>query len=190
MPPSDGSNDSTSNSANAAQAETNPASRKQTQTVAFLAVAALSVACVLFLVWFLLAERIPVMTEESVAAAEKLWDANGPASYDMDITIRGAQPGQVHIEVRDDKVTAMTRDNLAPPDRTWDTWTVPGMFNTLDQEFALATNPDHENQAAPGSQVWLRCQFDPKVGYPAVYHRVMTGGGPEVYWQVTKFEPK
>jgi hypothetical protein len=108
----------------------------------------------------------------------------------MDITIRGAQPGQVHIEVRDDKVTAMTRDNLAPPERTWDTWTVPGMFNTLDQEFALAANPDHENQAAPGSEVWLRCQFDPKYGYPGVYHRVMTGGGPEVYWQVTKFEPK
>ena len=173
-----------------ASADVSRAGRGPTKTAAYIAIAALAAACILGIIWTLLAERIPDLTEARFEEAEQRWAANGPASYDMDLTIRGAQPGEVHIEVRDGKVTAMTRDGKSPPERTWETWTVPGQFAMLEQEFALAADPDREGQAAPGSAVWLRADFDSKYGYPRIYHRVMTGGGPEVYWKVTRFEPR
>jgi hypothetical protein len=166
------------------------AKRQTSQAAAYLAIAAVTIVCVLGLVWFLLGERIPDLTAERLAAAEQIWEKNGPKSYDLDVTIRGTQPGQVQLQVRNGQPTAMTRDGNSPPERTWDVWTVPGQFKMLDDEMALAADPNHKGQGVPGSQVWLRCDFDPKYGYPRIFHRVITGGGPEVFWQVTKFEPK
>jgi hypothetical protein len=167
-----------------------PVERQTSRAAVYLAIGALAIACVLGLIWVLVAERIPELTEERLTAAEELWEKNGPTSYDLDVTIRGAQPGQVRLQVRDGQPTAMTRDSKSPPERTWNAWTVPGQFKMLDDELALAADPNHKGQGAPGSQVWLRCDFDLKYGYPRIYHRVITGGGPEVFWQVTKFEPK
>jgi hypothetical protein len=171
-------------------AATSPPQRQTSQAVAYLAIAALLIACVLGLIWFFLSERIPDLTEKSLTAAEQRWEKNRPASYDMHVTIRGTEPGQVQLEVRDGQPTAMSRDGNIPPERTWDVWTVPGQFKMLDQEMAIAADPNHKGQGPPGAQVWLRCDFDPKYGYPRIFHRVITGGGPEVFWQVTKFEPK
>src|SRR5262245_9462723 len=72
--------------------------------------AAAAVAAVLFAVHYFVAERLPELTEETLEAASARWETNGPASYDMDIELRGARPGTVHVEVRDRKVTAQTRD--------------------------------------------------------------------------------
>jgi len=135
-------------------------------------------------------QRIPELSEARLETAEDLWQRAGPASYDMDLEIRGAQPGRVHIEVRNREVTAMTRDGRAPPPRTWDVWSVPGMFDTLERELVLAEDPVHEMDAAAGTQLRLRCDFDPQYGYPRQYHRYVSGGGPEVYWRVTRFQPK
>ena len=80
-------------------------------------------------------ERLPELTVENLDAAEKLWEASGPKSYDLDLTIEGAQPGVVHVEVRDGVTTAMQRDGLAPQQRrVWDVWAVPGMFETIERE--------------------------------------------------------
>jgi hypothetical protein len=174
----------------AAPSEPRAAGFKLTQTAAILGAFALIIGGVLLLLQLFVARRLPELTEARFDAAQALWAKNGPASYDMDLTIRGAQPGTVHIEVRDSKPMAMQRDGMAPPERTWDTWTVPGQFRTLVEEFALADDPTHKGQGAPGAQVWLRCEFDPQYGYPSVYQRLMTGGGPEVYWHVTEFVPK
>jgi hypothetical protein len=105
----------------------------------------------------------------------------------MDLEIRGAQPGIVHIEVRNGIATAMTRDGRVPPQRTWDVWSVAGQFDMLERELELAEDPEHEMQAARGTQLTLRCEFDAKLGYPRRYHRYVSGGGPEVYWRVTRF---
>jgi Family of unknown function (DUF6174) len=150
----------------------------------------LVVAGVLLWLQLFVARELPELTEARFEAAQALWDKNGSQAYNMDITIRGAQPGRVEIEVRDGKPSAMQRDNVSPPERTWDTWTVPGMFQMLVDEFALRDDPTHKGQGAPGAEVWLRCEFDPHYGYPRTYQRLMTGGGPEVFWHVNKFEPK
>lgn len=136
-------------------------------------------------------ERLPELTVEKLAAAEKLWETSGPKSYNLDLTIEGAQPGVVHVEVRDGVTTAMQRDGLAPQQRrVWDVWAVPGMFETIERELQLAEDPQHEMDAGAGASVDLRAEFDPTYGYPARFHRIVFGGGPEVYWKVTSFEGK
>lgn len=154
-----------------------------------LAVGGLVIVGIVGLLRVFVAERIPDLTEARLLAAQHLWKQKGPASYDMDLRIRGAQPGSVHIEVREGQVTAMTRDGRSPPQRTWDVWSVPGQFDTLERELELAEDPQHEMQAAPGIQLRLRCEFDSQDGFPRQYHRFTTGGAPEVYWRVTRFVP-
>jgi hypothetical protein len=136
-------------------------------------------------------ERLPPLSEPGLVAAEKLWEQKGPKSYDLDLTIEGAQPGVVHVEVREGVTTAMQRDGLAPQQRrVWDVWAVPGMFETIERELDLAADPEHEMGAAAGTSVDLRAEFDPTYGCPARFHRIVFGGGPEVYWKVTSFQPK
>lgn len=138
---------------------------------------------------FFVARRIPELTESTLAAAVQTWAERGPASYDLDLVLGGARPGTVHVEVRDGKVTAMERDGVTPKQqRTWAVWSVPGQFETIERELELAADPQHEMQVDSGTQVRLRCEFDPEYGYPRVYHRMITGGGPEVYWRVTSFD--
>lgn len=139
----------------------------------------------------LVVERLPQLTIEKLEAAEKLWQTKGPPSYDLDLVIEGAQPGIVHVEVRDGVTTAMQRDGRTPSQpRVWDVWTVPGTFDTIAREFQLAEDPQHEMQAAAGARVELRARFDPTFGYPARFHRIVFGGGPEVFWKVTSFQPR
>jgi hypothetical protein len=147
----------------------------------------IAIASVLVSLRAFVAERLPELTETQIDAAEQLWQRNGPVNYDMDLELRGARPGQVHVEVRNSEVTALTRDGRTPPQRTWNVWSVPGLFETLARELELAGDPEHEMNAVPGTQVRLRCAFDPQYGYPANYHRYVSAGGPEVYWEVKRF---
>jgi hypothetical protein len=163
---------------------------KLSQSVMILGAFVLIIGGVLLLLQMFVARRLPEMTDARFEAAQSLWENNGPKSYDMDINITGAQPGKVHIEVRDATPTAMTRDGRAPEERTWETWTVPGMFKMLVDEFALKEDPTHKGQGPPGAEVWLRSEFDPQFGYPRTYQRIFTGGGPQIEWHVTRFEPK
>jgi hypothetical protein len=134
-------------------------------------------------------ERLPQLTVATLEAAERRWDQKGPQSYDLDLTIEGAQPGVVHVEVRAGVTTAMQRDGIAPQQRrVWDVWSVPGMFETIERERELAEDPQHEMDLNAGARVDLRAEFDPTYGYPVRFHRVVFGGGPEVYWKVTNFK--
>jgi len=155
--------------------------------VVVLSIAALVIIGVIVALQVFVADTIPELTEARLEAAAEIWQANAPAGYDMDVQIRGAQPGVVHIEVRDGAVTAMTRDGVSPPQRTWDVWSVPGMFDTLEREMVLAEDPQHEMDVAAGTKLQLRCEFDPKFGIPRRYHRFATGGAPEIYWHVSQF---
>lgn len=160
------------------------------RTIVFaIASLAFALACVVLTLQFFVAERLPELTEAELAKAKKLWQEKGLSDYDIEIEIRGAQPGSVHAEVRHSSVMAETRDQRVPPQWTWDTWSVPGLFETLEQDMQIAEDPEHEIQAAKGTKWQLRCEFDTEFGYPRRYHRLVTGG-PEVYWQVTNFVAK
>lgn len=160
------------------------------RTVAFaFASLALAVAGVALALQYFVAERLPELTEAKLESAMQRWQQNGPANYKMEIELRGAQPGQVHVEVEDKSVTMETRNGRTPGRWTWDTWSVPGMFDTLTQDLQIAADPEQQIDAAKGTKWRLRCEFDAKYGYPLQYHRLVTGG-PEVFWRVTKFEAK
>jgi hypothetical protein len=134
------------------------------------------------------AEKIPDLTEESFQAAYERWQTRGPASYDLDLQIGGAQPGVVHVEVRNGGVRTATRDGLTLQEWNRDEWSVPGQFEMLEREFEFAEDPQAEMDAPPGAQLWLRCDFDPQFGYPRHFHRYVTGGAPEVWWRTTSFK--
>jgi hypothetical protein len=148
-----------------------------------------ALGAVMLLAAFLIALKMlfgsttPDLTRDSFEIALQKWQATGPASYDLEVVIGGAQPGKVHLDVRDGEVTAATRDGRPLPERGWDVWTIPGQFEELEREFEFAENPQKEMQAPPGARVWLRCEFDPKYGYPRRFHRHTTGGAPEVFWE-------
>lgn len=151
--------------------------------------AALALLAVLVALQVFFAEKIPELTEDAFQAARQRWEQRGPASYDIELEIGGAQPGTVHVEVRDGVVTAANRDGRPTPEWTWDEWSVPGLFEMLEREFEFAADPQREMQAPPGSQLWLRCEFDPEFGFPRHFHRYVTGGAPEVFWRTTSFNP-
>jgi hypothetical protein len=131
----------------------------------------------------LFGQRLPPLEPDSLEHALGQWRANGPSSYDLDVHVGGAQPGRVHVEVRNGQVTTATRDGRPLPDRGMDVWSIPGQFEMLEREFEFAENPQREMQAPQGARLWLRCAFDPKFGYPLRFHRFATGGAPEVYWE-------
>src|SRR5436190_17718501 len=51
-----------------------------------------------------LRDPLPLMTAADLEAAEARWKASGPASYDLELSLRGASTGEVHVEVRDRRV--------------------------------------------------------------------------------------
>jgi hypothetical protein len=148
-----------------------------------------AIVCVIVALEFFVVERIPLLTESELNNAKKLWGEHGPVSYDMDIELRGAQPGTIQTKVRDRVVEAETRNGRVPAKHTWETWSVAGMFETLEQDMEIAENPETVIGASPGTKWQLRCEFDPKLGIPRRYHRLVSGG-PEVYWRITRFEVK
>ena len=152
--------------------------------------AALLLVAVLVGLKVFVADKIPDLTEESFQAAKHQWRESGPASYDLDVQIGGAQPGIAHVEVRNGAVTVATRDGLPLQDWNMDEWSIRGQFEALEREFEFAEDPQGEMQAPPGARIWLRCEFDPEYGYPRRFHRYATGGAPEVFWRNTSFTPK
>ena len=84
-------------------------------------------------------------------------------------SIRGAQPGSVHIEVRDGKSTATTRDGTC---RRTSAPGMPGRFpacsKRLNDEFALPRDPKHERPGRAGSRsCGCAASSISKFGYPA-----------------------
>ena len=149
---------------------------------------------------------LPVITRDGSGDGRARWQKQGPASYTMDLMIGGRRPGPVHIEVRDGKVTRMTRDGVTPSQpRTWEYWTVPEQFETIRQDFDSAETAGGFG-AAPGTQTILKAEFDPQYGYPRRYQRfvlasktptqspslapIASSGGADldVDWRVTRFE--
>ena len=158
--------------------------------VAGLILAIFAVVAALVAIRFVSLHRIPALTEAALDRAERLWERAGPKSYDMDLEIRGARPGQVHIEVRNGEVTKMSRDGQVPRQHTWYAWSVPGQFETLERELEMAEDPEHEMHATIGTKITVRSDFDPTFGFPRRFHRHVSAGGPEVYWRVTGFTPR
>ena len=105
------------------------------------------------------------------------------------VVLSGNQSGQIHIEVREAQATGMTRNGVSPKQqRTWVYWTVPGQFDTIEDEMEKAADPAHGFPAPAGSRVVQKADFDPMDGHPLRYHRIVLGTQLEIRWDVTRFE--
>jgi hypothetical protein len=177
--------------ANASPKSSSASSRRSLRLfVMWLLAAGSFVAAAALALELFVARRLPELTAERLANAEALWQAKGPASYDLDLEILGERPGPVHVEVRDGEATSVSVHGQTPPLWTRDTWTVAGQFKTLHRELELAEDPVHQMGAKTDTQLRLKCEFDVEYGFPREFHRIVYGGGPNVYWRVTRFAAK
>jgi hypothetical protein len=136
-------------------------------------------------------QTLPPLTDQGLAAALDQWREQGPVSYAIDLELAGARPGKVHVEVENGVVVDMQRDGRRPSQRrTWDVWSVPGLFEMLEQELQIAADPVAGMGAAPGAEIRCQAEFDPTYGFPTRYRRLVLGDGPEIAWTVTRFDAR
>ncbi len=133
----------------------------------------------------LLSDRIPEMTPEILSEAQDRWSQQQPASYRIQIKVEGRQPGVYETEVHNGEVTKSTFNNRPLTSRrTMSTWSVDGMFRTLDYDAEAQVNPRPTDP-----QLTLRAEFHPEFGFPLRYHRIEWGSTNELMWTVTDFTP-
>jgi uncharacterized protein DUF6174 len=156
----------------------------------------LGVIVILLVVRQLQRDPTPSLTPELFYAAHERWQANPLSNYDLEVRVTGPQAAVYRATVRNGEPQAATRNGQALNSRrTFGTWSVPGMFNTISRDIEAMERAAANGTAPP---LILRAEFDSKYGYPAHYRRIDNGsrkGGDSiaVTWDVTEFrvvEPK
>jgi len=137
---------------------------------------------------FFMRGTLPKLTESKLKDAEVQWRESRPASYRVEVKLSAAREEIVRAVVEEGLVVEVTRAGRRPPPRTWDNWTVDGLFETIRRDLEMAEDPEGEIGLGSGTQLVLRAEFDRKLGYPIRYRRHVIGGsGPTVSWEVTSF---
>ncbi len=130
---------------------------------------------------------LPLVTEESLAAAMQRWEDRGPKSYRLSLLVTGTRPGPVELEVRRGEPVRLTRDGREPARHTWDFWTIDGQLEAIEGE--LTGDVQTMFGVPDRSAVLIRGEFDPDLGYPRKYQRQVLGRDLEVGWEVQSFVP-
>lgn len=138
----------------------------------------------------LLLPGLPQINETDLDAAEAKWKANEVLNYDLAVSIGGRQTGEIRTSVRNGRAISMTRNGLEmKEERTWQPWTVPGLFDTLRTDFDNAAHPA-EKFGGADVQVVLRAEFDKRYGFPRRYLQQVYGRLDDLNWTVTEFTPR
>lgn len=135
---------------------------------------------------------LPLLDRDSFEQARQNWKDAQVHDYDIQVEVTGRQAAVYRVEVRGGEVIQATRDNHPLRQmRTLGTWSVPGMFSTMEADLI------HMEKLAAGQfdpytpQVSVRVRFDPQYGFPRHYHRtemVKRRSNPEVSWKVVAFD--
>ena len=132
--------------------------------------------------------RLPLLTPVEFAAAQQRWQQHGLANYDVEVAVSTRQEETYRIVVRAGNVISATRNGQPLKQRrTFDTWSVSGMFNTMAIDLENVEMFAAE-QASQTPQLTLRAAFDKERGYPLRYHRTEQrkwSPNYDVSWQVT-----
>lgn len=123
--------------------------------------------------------------EEDLARARSRWESTGPASYGMEIEVRGARRAHHEIEVRGGTVTAMTTDGEPVPERVWEAWSVEALFGILADELRHARDRTARGEPAP----LLLAAFDGKTGAPVSFLRHEQGATLAQEWEIVRLMP-
>ncbi|MBM3999725.1 MAG: hypothetical protein FJ297_09340 [Planctomycetes bacterium] len=130
-----------------------------------------------------------VLDRPGFEAAVARWRSRAPADYDIRIDVTGRQAASYRVEVRDgEPIAAYRNDHPLPQRRSWMTWTVPGIFGTVESDLRQLESAERGEPGIPGLSVLVL--FDPRYGIPTRYVRAESASGspnPEVTWEVTRF---
>ena len=142
------------------------------------------VVCVVLICGGVLAirgRRLPRLDRIRLDAARALWEENRETNYEISTTVTGRQPGVYAVAVQQGIAVVATLDgrDLKRP-RTFGTWSVDGMFETISR--------DLDNQEARGNLL-LGASFHETYGFPLRYERIemQTGVHDALRWEVTRF---
>jgi hypothetical protein len=134
---------------------------------------------------------IPELTAQDFEDARQKWNRAAIADYDLTVIVRSRDLSTYRVEVREGAVQAAFRnDQPLRQQRTSGTWSVQGMFETIEQD--MKTLELHRaGEAEPGMpQLALRGKFDEELGVPQRYQRTEMrkfGSNSEVSWDVVEF---
>jgi hypothetical protein len=122
---------------------------------------------------------MPELDRARFVEAQQQWQGHALNDYVIVTHVTGLQAATYQVDVRQGEVVEASRDDQPLADvRTWGTWSVPGMFTTIERDLA--------NKSA---DLHLRAEFDSQWGFPRRYLRLDWRSGYEVTWNVTLFEP-
>lgn len=130
------------------------------------------------------AGQTPTISPTEFEAARAKWDDTQPANYRIAVQVKGMQPGVYEVEVNNHIATSASFDGRdLKRQRTFGTWAVTGMFETLARDFETNKNENY---------LLLKGEFDPTYGFPKKYERIemRTGAHDALQWEVTQFQVK
>ena len=96
---------------------------------------------------------------------------------------------EIHrVEVRDGDVRGYTLNDLPMTRRrTFDTWSVPGMFSTIERDVENVELVASGKAGPYTPRLTLWGIFHEQYGFPERYRRIQWGSDMEVSWEVTEF---
>lgn len=135
----------------------------------------------------------PELTAARWTAAKDRWLASSLGDYSLEVVVSGRQGARYAVDVQRGEVIRATRNGeLLPQRRTWSTWSVDGMLETIGRDLDTIARRESGSGDNSTPQLWLRARFDEQFGFPRNYLRTegtRSGANPEVSWEVVRFEP-
>ena len=180
--------------------------RSRIRWLAWALLVVLALASGLAMLRSVLGERVPALTRTEFAVAWQRWEQAAPANYTIEIEVSGRQAAVYRVEVRAGEVISASHNGTPLPNRrTWFTWSVPGMFETMEGDLRViegaasnaaapqgtgpVSGPATGNAANSPSRLTLRAEFDPRYGFPSRYQRFEWGAKVDAQWRVREFVP-
>jgi hypothetical protein len=153
-------------------------------TLPWFALAAL--IAILIVVFATVRQDIPLLTPDELQKAQARWQALQIRDYDMKLLTRldGLGSSQVHVAVRDGRVTEMLVDQEPVSSGDPSSYTVPGLFQVLAREIEMRRAAPAES---PSAGAILRARFDETTGVPLRFLRVVPGSNRSSEWRLLEW---
>jgi hypothetical protein len=134
--------------------------------------------------------RMSELTPDALQAAQSRWVESGPANYRMvvETTSDRMEPSRYEVTVRDKRIVKLERNGSSlQPGAGDSSYSVEGLFHTMDQEIDLATKPQRLG-APPGYASYPMARFDASTGRLLQFQRSVGGTNNSIEIKVTEFE--
>lgn len=147
-------------------------------------------ALILLFLLFCGCSRLSELTPEALSAAQAQWKKSGPASYRMVVETSGdrMEKSRFEVTVNAKAVVNLERNGIAlQPEAGGNSYTVEGLFRTLDQEIDLKGKPQLLG-APPGFSSYPMASFDGATGRLLRFQRSVGGTKNNIEIIVREFE--